>query len=187
MNQPPAQKEILYHLWQQVLSGSESSLSQVHALLYEELFNYANHMLNDAALADDAIQEVFIKAWTKRSKIGVMENVKAYFFTMLRRHNINQLKSLKLRLLRVSELYEPDISFSPEDIIVLKEQNAAQRVRLQQLINELPRRQKEVIYLKYYDNLGYDEIGEIMNINYQSVVNLAFKALQWLKKNVGNL
>lgn len=182
MIQPPVQKELLFNLWQQVLPGDENALSRIHAILYNELFNYASHMLDDAALADDAIQEIFIKAWTRRLHIGVVDNVKAYFFTMLRRHNINQLKSLKLQAIRINNSYEPDMSFSPEDIIVSREQEAALQSRLQLLLNQLPRRQKEVVYLKYYDNLNYEEIGQIMDINYQSVINLVFKAIQFLKK-----
>jgi len=55
------------------------------------------------------------------------------------------------------------------------------------LLNKLPKRQKEAIYLKYYSGLKTTEISEIMNINYQSVVNTLHKAINNLKEDVSIL
>ena len=55
------------------------------------------------------------------------------------------------------------------------------------LLNKLPKRQKEAIYLKYYSGLKATEIAEIMDINYQSVVNILHKAIKNLKEEVSIL
>jgi RNA polymerase sigma factor (sigma-70 family) len=52
------------------------------------------------------------------------------------------------------------------------------------LLNKLPNRQKEAIYLKYYSGLKATEISEIMGINYQSVVNTLHKAIKSLKQEI---
>jgi RNA polymerase sigma-70 factor (ECF subfamily) len=49
-------------------------------------------------------------------------------------------------------------------------------------IEELSSRQKEIIYLKFHQNLGYEEVSEIMNINYQAARNLVYQAIKVLKK-----
>ena len=54
-------------------------------------------------------------------------------------------------------------------------------------LNKLPKRQKEVVYLKYYSGLKTKEISETMKINYQSVVNALHKALKNLKKDISVL
>jgi len=173
----------LQQCWESVLAGDTDALRVIHEHLYASLHHYAKSMLKDEALADDAIQDIFIKAWTQRDKIGKLQHVKAFFFTMLRRHNLNQLRSFKTRLLHLGLLTssQDDIEFSPEDIVVRSEAENEDKARIGLLLNQLPKRQKEVIYLKYFEELDYKDIAVIMKINYQSVVNLAFKALQYLK------
>lgn len=173
----------LQQCWDSVLAGDTNALRVIHERLYPSLHHYAKSMLKDEELADDAIQDIFIKAWTQRQKIGKLQHVKAFFFTMLRRHNLNQLRSLKTRLIHLGLFTsaQHDIEFSPEDIVVKNEAANEDKARIGQLLNQLPKRQKEVIYLKYFEELDYRDISVIMKINYQSVVNLAFKALQYLK------
>jgi RNA polymerase sigma-70 factor (ECF subfamily) len=48
-------------------------------------------------------------------------------------------------------------------------------------LERLSSRQKEIIYLKYYQNLSYEEVSEIMNINYQVARNLLYQAIKSLK------
>jgi RNA polymerase sigma factor (sigma-70 family) len=48
-------------------------------------------------------------------------------------------------------------------------------------LGRLSNRQKEIIYLKYYQNLSYEEVSEIMNINYQVARNLLYQAIKSLK------
>ena len=95
------QMDDLQKCWESVLAGDTEALRIIHENLYPSLHHYAKSMLKDEALADDAIQEIFIKAWTQRARIGKMQHVKAFFFTMLRRHNLNQLRSLKTKLLHL--------------------------------------------------------------------------------------
>jgi len=49
-------------------------------------------------------------------------------------------------------------------------------------MKELSARQKEIIYLKLHQNLSYEEVSEIMNINYQAARNLVYQSIKVLKK-----
>ncbi|HEY1199844.1 MAG TPA: sigma-70 family RNA polymerase sigma factor, partial [Niastella sp.] len=51
-----------------------------------------------------------------------------------------------------------------------------------QALGQLSNRQKEIIYLKFYQELNYDEVSEIMNINYQAARNLLYQSIKSLKK-----
>jgi len=101
MSKGANQMDDLQQCWESVLAGDTDSLRIIHEHLYSSLHHYAKSILKDEALADDAIQDIFIKAWTQREKIGKLQHVKAFFFTMLRRHNLNQLRSFKTRLLHL--------------------------------------------------------------------------------------
>ena len=63
-----------------------------------------------------------------------------------------------------------------------KEHDAEKTARVLQALAQLSNRQKEIIYLKYYQELSYDEVSEIMNINYQVARNLLYQSIKSLKK-----
>lgn len=75
----------------------------------------------------------------------------------------------------------PDIDFSPEEIVVRNEETLKLQNKISELLNGLPKRQKEVIYLHYFEDMDYTQIAAIMGINYQSVLNLTQKAMHKLR------
>jgi len=145
------------------------------------LYNYALKLLQDRELAGDAVQDLFVKIWVRRSQIGRISRVKPYFFTALRRQVLNQLRNLHQRELQISGLPRTDFEFSPEEIVVRNEEYKNLQHRIAALLNKLPRRQKEVIYLRYFEEMDNIQIAEVMGIHYQSVLNLTQKALQKLR------
>jgi RNA polymerase sigma factor (sigma-70 family) len=114
--------------------------------------------------------------------IGPMRRVKPYFFTALRRQVLNHLRNAQARALKINGLPVPDIDFSPEEIVVRNEEYENLQSRITALLNDLPKRQKEVIYLHYFEEMDYVQIAEVMGINYQSVLNLTQKALHKLRQ-----
>lgn len=167
--------------WVQTLEGDSHAFHAIHRELFNGLYSYALKLLGDGDLANDAVQELFVRIWIRRSTIGSLEKVKPYFFTALRRQSLNQLRNLHLRELKISSLPKPDIGFSPEEIVVRNEEYLTLQNKIAALLNELPKRQKEVIYLHYFEEMDYAQIAEVMGIHYQSVLNLTHKALRQLR------
>jgi RNA polymerase sigma factor (sigma-70 family) len=167
--------------WQQSREGDSHAFYCIHRELFHGLYHYAQKLLQDNALAGDAVQELFVRVWTKRATIGDLEKVKSYFYTALRRQILNQIRNLHLRELKISRLPGPDIDFSPEEIVVRNEEYLSLQNKISELLNGLPKRQKEVIYLHYFEDMDYTQIAVIMGIRYQSVLNLTQKALQKLR------
>jgi RNA polymerase sigma factor (sigma-70 family) len=179
------QEELLRKYWEQVLEGDTRAYAQLHELLHPVLYRYAGAMLNDEELAADVIQELFIKLWFRKEKIGPLDHVRAFFFTALRRQALNQLRSL--RSLQIILPASPDIVFSPEDVLIEEEHTKQRQDKIRQHLASLPKRQREVIYLRYYEELNYQEIAAVMDINYQSVLNLAHKGILQLRSLMGYL
>jgi len=170
--------EKLKEWWQQCLASDTAAFAHIHEALFNGLYNYAHKLLNDDALADDAVQELFIKIWNKRSSISQLEKVKPFFFTSLRRQVLNQLRDIKSKKLKISAIAETDIEFSQEEIIIKKEADTGLKEKILQIINTLPERQREVIYLHFFEDMPLAQVAEVMAINYQSVQNLKQRALQ---------
>jgi RNA polymerase sigma factor (sigma-70 family) len=177
----PLHTDQLHDWWLQALEGDTRAFHAIHGELFRGLYDYAMKLLQDSQLADDAVQELFVKIWVKRAVIGPLQKVKPYFFTALRRQILNQLRNLHLRELRIGSLPRPDIDFSPEEIVVRNEEYLSLQAKIAVVLNELPKRQKEVIYLHYFEEMDYAQIAEVMGIHYQSVLNLTQKALRKLR------
>lgn len=173
--------ENLENCWQRCLAGKSAAFAQIHAALFEGLYNYAFKLLGDDALADDAVQELFIKLWQKRSSIGEVEKVKSYFFTALRRQILNQLRDKKSKQLKIDSLPEPEIAFTQEEIIIKKENDTSLRIKILQILNTLPERQREIIYLHFLEDMPLAQVAEVMSVNYQSVQNLKQRALHSMR------
>ena len=181
MDNNPLYTDQLERLWSLTLKGDTDAFRDIHRELFKGLYNYALKLLQDGELANDAVQDLFVKIWVRRESIGAVQKVKPYFFTALRRQVLNQLRNHQIRELHIGGLPRPDIDFSPEEIVVRNEEYENLQNKIAALLNELPRRQKEVIYLRYFEEMDYSQIADVMGIHYQSVLNLTQKALQKLR------
>jgi RNA polymerase sigma factor (sigma-70 family) len=107
------------------------------------------------------------------------------------------IKSLRGKLLRIVkkqkniswEVINPDLPcfefcFSQDENLSLSHSQNEQQELLLKSLNALPARQKEIIYLRFFNGMSYLEIAEIMSVNYQVVRNYACKAIKTLRKKV---
>lgn len=172
----------LRELWDNSIKGEKHAFALLHQALYPCLFNYAVKMIRDEDLTDDLLQDLFIKFWKNKLRIGSIENVKAYFYRSVRSMILNHIKSSQLKAAKLEAMPEPDLEFSKEDIMLIQEVNAEASSAMAAALNKLPARQREVIYMHFYEELEYTQIAEITGIKYQSVVNNVYRAVQVLRE-----
>ena len=166
-------------LWEAFRKGDKEAFAALFRQHYETLFRYGSKFTNDTRLLEDNIHELFIEIWQSRSATPVL-SVKAYL-----------LKSLKYKLLKVFRQNgrlipladDNDVSFewSHEQFLIDQQDRIERKQMVLNALGRLSNRQKEIIYLKYYQNLSYEEVSEIMNINYQVARNLLYQAIKSLK------
>ncbi|WP_207531773.1 RNA polymerase sigma factor [Desertivirga arenae] len=168
-------------LWKETCAGNQKSYSELHSYLFTGLFEYARKMVKDEDVAHDIVQELFVKLWLKRERIGEIVNVKAYVFTSVRCMSINYLKSCKVRESNILNLDFPEFQFSAEELITNREASSILESKMRVAIDKLPGRQREMIYLRYFEELDYKQIVEVTGLKYQSVVNHIYRAVQLLR------
>jgi RNA polymerase sigma factor (sigma-70 family) len=167
-------------LWEAYQKGDHESFALLFRRYYEPLIQYGSKLTNNNDLLEDCIQELFTELWQNKSQTQV-QSVKAYLF-----------KSLKYKMYRAhqrrttgpfNENYtEAFFELSHENLLVGREQDAEKTTRVLKAMDQLSNRQKEIIYLKFYQELSYDEVSDIMNINYQAARNLLYQSIKSLKK-----
>lgn len=172
--------------WQRFIDGDEQAFAELFNLHFRKLCNYGYKIIPDKDLIKDCVQEVFIHLWHNRTKLVYTEAIHFYLLKSLRGKLIRILKKQK----KISwETLNPDLpcfefSFTLQDNLTLSHTQAEQQEWLLKSLNALPAKQKEIIYLRFFNNLSYLEIADVMAINYQVVRNYACKAIKTLRKKV---
>lgn len=179
------ENEFLLTLWQQTQAGDKDAFCQLAEAQYRSLFTYATNFTDDREFIKDSIQEVFIRLWERRTSLTI-QVVSMYLFKALR----NQLMAEHRRPVRMlSSLASPEVAHltdwqTAETVMEQHEADSESQQRVRQAIHQLPKRQQEVIFLKFYKGLDNEQIAELMEINRQSVANLLFRALGALKSQM---
>ena len=168
-------------LWTLVKSGDKEAFSLLYERNIKELYNYCAKLTQDHSLIKDILQELFIEIWNKQQTLSEVNHVKVYLMSCGR----YKLLKAKDQNLKKSTLYIEDILKEIEMPDADDDDTTAQRRdQLANELNNLPERQKEVLHLKYFQNLDNEQISSIININYQSVSNLIHRALSNLKGKI---
>jgi RNA polymerase sigma factor (sigma-70 family) len=179
------ENEVLLDLWQQSKAGDSVAFCQLADKLYRTLFNYATSFTNDREYIKDAIQELMIHIWEKRQTINI-QFVTIYFLKSLRNQILQEFRRNKhaYPYLDLDEIEEITDNQTVETEIEETESYLESQRKVRNAIEELPKRQKEAIFLKFYEGLENEQIAEMMQVNRQSVANLLFKAITTLKSQI---
>ena len=169
---------------QRLRAGGLEKIGHLFRQHYSALLAYGVKLCGDREVAEDAIQQVFVELCQKSEPLEGVKNSRAYLYTSIR-HRINRRQRKDARRLeqRLGIRYQTDVEFSPEDLLVAVEHEFEMARQLKQLISTLPWRQREAVYLRYYDNLSTEEIAEVMGISRQGVLNTLYKAIKVLRTN----
>ena len=173
-------------LWQQLINGSELALGKLLAKYFNPLQNYGYKFVRNEDFVKDCVQEVFIEIWNRRDRISTPDSVRAYLLSSVRKRVIRE--GYRQRIINEEESADLEndlnfVEFSPEWSLIEQESLAETTHRVAEALNQLPKRQREVIYLRYYQNLERDEIADIMGVNPQSVSNLLQAAFKTFREN----
>ena len=168
-------------LWKAFKNGDKEALGNLFKQYYPLLFQYGNKLCDKKPLLEDCIQELFIEIWQSKSD-NEIQSVKAYLLKSLRYKIIRALKGKAFMETtdRLSE--ELNFEISHENFLINEQDNSDKTKKVLEAVNSLPIRQKEIVYLKVYQNMEYDDICEVMGINYQVARNLFSQSIKSLRK-----
>lgn len=171
-------------IWEAFRSGDESSLQRIFDKYYTPLFNYGHKFSADDHLIEDALQNLFVKLWKNRDGIKDTGSVKNYLY-----------KSFRRVLLRMLEVQQREYSFSVLDgwtwpgqelgydqTLISRERLEAIRNNLVAALEKMTPRQREIIHLRYYEEMEYEEIAALMQLSVSSTYKLLYKAIDTLRQ-----
>ncbi|MGS2762641.1 RNA polymerase sigma factor [Sinomicrobium sp. M5D2P9] len=159
----------------------KATFEKVFKLHYSWLCNYVAKLSGDADLAEDIVQEVFIRLWESRNDIDVHTSVKHYLFKACHREFLQHIRREKkennlLDALKWETLHE--LHAEGTNNISVKIQ------AVHQAIEQLPPKCREAFLLSRYNQLKYKEIAEEMGISIKTVEIHISKALTLLRQHI---
>ncbi len=169
-------------LWQLYRRGDKQALGQLAERYYRTLKHYGLKFMVDASIIDDCIQELFLQLWQNRLRINETDSVKHYLLKALRHHILQYLRSQKRQTFQELD-WDTSVAeeFNTESLLIEQESLAILSHTIQTQLATLPAREREALYLRYYENLSISEIADVMEVNRQSVSNFLQKALSKLR------
>ncbi len=171
------------HLWQNVKRDNELAFSVLYRKYSQRLYNYGMHSCHDHDLVMDCLQELFVSIWDKRKNLTTVHSVSSYLFKSFRRLLMKKL-SWRKRFLQTFEANQEkyfEVTLSVEALIEKGEDQEEQSEKLRRCLVELTKRQREAIFLRFYNDLSYSDIASIMELQVDSVYNIISKAIDSLR------
>lgn len=168
--------------WQLFLKGEKNALGYFFRKYHLDLTHYGIKLCGNPEVVKDSIQEMFLKLWKNRANISRISTVKPYLLKALRRHIQTNLaihgdySSLE----NDSDYFQ--VEFSAEDFMITTEEENLNCKKVLEVLNQLSARQREAIYLRYFNNLEFETIANVMDMNVQSVRNAIHRGLQTMRE-----
>ncbi|WP_026628160.1 RNA polymerase sigma factor [Dyadobacter alkalitolerans] len=169
-------------LWNYFRSGDEDAYTELANRYYRTLIQYGQRFTMNMQVIEDTLQDLLIHLWLHRKSINDTPSVRFYLIKSFRHRMLKSIKSLSGNVELTDRFDEIYADFSGEDVLIESETAHALEKQLKTVVEQLPTRQQEVIYLRFFQNLQPEEIGGLLSISPQSVSNIIQRALQNLRK-----
>ena len=162
-------------------AGNMAAFSQLYDLHVRILFNYGLKLTLDKELLKDCIHDIFVKLYVKKDELGTIDNLKSYLFISLKNKLCDELRRRMYMSDTAIEEVNAISSMDVEEDYVEEEQQKNDFSLVKHLLGLLSPRQREALTLYYIEERKYEDICEIMDMNYQSVRNLMHRGLTKLR------
>lgn len=169
-------------LLQAFLTGSKKSFTLIYNKYVGELLVYGMSLGFEKKTVEDAVHDTFVKFYTDKKHLKGVNHLKYYLFKMLKNRLLNIYQS---RIKETSLELSAGLSFAMEvsvlDEIITKEESRLLELRIEGLLNMLTDRQKEAIYLRFIQEMDYDEIADLLKMTSPAVRKLISRAIKRMR------
>ena len=173
--------ELHVDIWNNFRDGDDNAFGELFEMFSDSLFRYGIKLVQDEELVKDCVQDLFIKIYKNRASLSTTTNPKFYLLHSLK----NIIRDILVKKKRL-------VYYSPQEMHFFAEYEAPDshdepnenNEKFAQIIENLSPRQKESIYLRYQMDLSYEEIAQMLDINYQSTRNLIYRAITKIRSEM---
>jgi RNA polymerase sigma-70 factor (family 1) len=170
-------------LIQLLAESDQEAFTEIFDYYRDKIFCRTLRFLKSQVLAEEIVQDVFLKIWLKRSELQHVQSLHAYISSMANNLIIDRLKNLSYETTARNELSKRQRYI--EDTDYLLRQHEYQQL-IQDAINLLPARQKQVYELAKTAGMNQQSIAEMMHLSRLTVKKHMAKALQFIRRYINS-
>lgn len=157
---------------------------------YSRLYFYALSLLSDESDADDVVEEVFAGLWRRMDEIDLEDNIEGFLYRAVYTRSINVLKRRNVDAGRLSAIedinnmrmeYYSGINDDP----LHRMENAELRRKIEDTINMLPEKCRQVFRMSYLNGMHNSDIAEELQLSVRTVEAHMYRALRFLRERLG--
>jgi len=153
-----------------VSKDRELLFSNIFNSSFEYLYHYGLKISRDKGLVEDCIQELFIRIWKNSVDLHAIKRIKPYLIKALRCSIFSSMRLKHYDILNQKD-GQVNIEFSPEDFYIRSQDEERMAKIMIDALDKLPQKQREALYLRYFEELTLEEVADIMQVKIQSVKN----------------
>ncbi|MCK3685363.1 RNA polymerase sigma-70 factor [Maribellus sp. YY47] len=160
-----------------IRAGNELAFEKLFRQYYRPLCVFATRILQDYEMAEEVVQDFFVKLWERKEGFIVDTSVKNYLFRSVKNLSINVIKHEQIKLKHAQQSIAEAEANDYKDHFLEVDLELA----IEKSINELPEKRREIFRLSREESLKYREIAERLNISIKTVevqMGLAIKILR---------
>lgn len=173
-------------IWDEFRKGSKEALETIYEENYASLYHYGLKFSKDDDLVKDLIHELFIELIDSGSRLSQTDNIRFYLLKAFRNKILRQLSENSKVSNKLKESSEFNLIDSIESQLIKKEVEEQLQNQIITAIKKLSVKQQEIIYLRFYNDISYQEIAALFGVNIQTVRNLMNRAINSLKEDLQN-
>jgi RNA polymerase sigma-70 factor (ECF subfamily) len=170
-------------------SPAALAFGRLFALYFEELYRFAYRYVRSVETAKDLVGEAFLRLWSHRSQVELGgRTARSYLYTTVRYQALDHLRRRRVEERWRTEYAAPLIAdqgtvlvSDPDQELTARESAAA----IEQAVDALPPRQRQVLLLRWQQQASYDEIAESLGISPKTVAVHVGRAIQRLREILG--
>jgi RNA polymerase sigma-70 factor (ECF subfamily) len=169
-------------LWvQRTLAGDPQAFGELVRRYERDVFNLAYRMLNERGEAEDAAQEAFMRAYVNLDRYDPERPFKTWLLSITSNHCIDRLRRRRLTWLSLEEPLPPHPALTsdipgPEEAMLTNERN----LLVQEMLAGLSPDYRLAVVLRYWYDLSYAEIAEMLGTTESAIKSRLFRARQAL-------
>lgn len=145
--------------------GDEDAFRQLFLKYHQQLGMHIFRITNSTDVAEEIVQDVFLKIWMSRETLIRVRNFKAYLFVISKNHTLNCLRKLSRERIHKQE-------WEDNSVKILISENDSFNIYyclLDEAIDQLPPQQQKVYLLSRHERLRYVEIANRLNLSCETV------------------
>jgi len=159
----------LSHIQSEIAIGNEKALAELYQLLNRKLHHFAKAITRSNELAEEVVEDVFVRLWSNRQSIMEIDNLNVYLYVAVKNKSLNCISQKTKELIKAPfddlDIEIGNVSADPYDLLVTTEMMQ----QMQHAVDDLPPRCKMIFKLVREDGLKYKEVAEILNLSVNTI------------------